>query len=58
MLKEVRELLQCAHFTSRALHAELELSHGDSLADRIHEVRMAAEELRHSLESRLGAKAL
>jgi hypothetical protein len=47
-----------ARATARALQAELKLSRGDSLADRIHQVRMAAEELRHSLESRLERKAL
>lgn len=46
ILQEARALLRFAHFASRTLHSELELFPGDSLADRIHKVRMAAKELR------------
>jgi hypothetical protein len=45
-LQEMRALLRFAHFASRTMHSELELFPGDSLAGRIHKVRMAAKELR------------
>jgi hypothetical protein len=58
MLQQVRELLQAAHFIARDLHVELEWERGDTLADRIHAARMAAEALRHRLEDRRGAQPL
>ena len=57
-LQHLRELLQSAHFIARDLHAELRLERGDTLADHIHAARMAAEALRHALESGRGAQPL